>query len=323
MNAKPIAAAILLVLLMSVTTLRAEDAERFKQLVPPDAKVEKLAGGMQFIEGPVWIPSGSGEGDAGGYLVFSDIPASELKRWDAKNGVQTFRADTHQTNGNTRDREGRIVSCEHAARRVTRAEKNGSTTVLAEKLEGKKFNSPNDPVVKSDGSIWFTDPTYGTPKGEAKEIDGRFVYRVDPQSKQVTKVADGFDQPNGLAFSPDEKKLYVADSGKPHHIRAFDVKDDGTLGGGDVLCVIDKGAPDGVRCDEHGNIWSSAGDGVHIFAPDGKLIGKIAVPETPANLCFGGEDGKTLFMTARTSLYSVKTNVRGKKPNDETRSPNQ
>ena len=297
----------------------ADDDPRFKQLVSADAKVEKLAGGMQFIEGPVWMRE---DGD-GGYLVFSDIPASELKRWDAKNGLQTFRTDTHQTNGNTRDREGRIISCQHEARRVTRSEKDGSVTVLADKFEGKKFNSPNDPVVKSDGTIWFTDPTYGLPKGESLEIDGRYVYRLDPETKQVTKVAEGFDQPNGLTFSPDEKKLYVADSGKPHHIRAFDVKPDGTLTGGEPLCVIGKGAPDGIRCDEHGNIWSSAGDGVHVFAADGKLIGKVPVPETPANLCFGGEDGKTLFMTARTSLYTVKTNVRGKRANPETRNPNQ
>jgi gluconolactonase len=295
----------LLVIASLAATVHADDTERMKQLLAPDAKVEKLAGDMKFIEGPVW------SNEDGGFLVFSDIPANELKRWDAKGGLGTFRKESNNTNGNTRDRDGRLISCEHSARRVTRTEKDGSITVLAEKYDGKKFNSPNDPVVKSDGSIWFTDPTYGTPKGEAKEIDGRHLYRLDPQTKRVTKAADGFDQPNGLAFSPDEKRLYVSDSAKPRHIRAFDVKDDGTLGGGDVLCVIDKGSPDGIRCDEHGNIWSSAGDGVHIFAPDGKLIGKIPVSESPANLCFGGDDGKTLFITARTSLYSIKANVRG------------
>jgi gluconolactonase len=227
--------------------------------------------------------------------------------------LATFRADSRNTNGNTRDREGRLISCEHSARRVTRTEKDGTITVLAEKFDGKRFNSPNDVVVKSDGSIWFTDPTYGTPRGEAKEIDGRHVYRVDPQTRRVTKVAEGFDQPNGLAFSPDEKRLYVADSGKARHIRAFDVNDDGTLSGGAALCVTDKGVPDGIRCDEQGNIWSSAGDGVQVFAPDGKLIRRIAVPESPANLCFGGADGKTLFVTARSSLYLIRTNVREKK----------
>ncbi|MEO6436713.1 MAG: SMP-30/gluconolactonase/LRE family protein [Tepidisphaeraceae bacterium] len=275
------------------------------QLIAPGAKVEKLASGMKFTEGPVWTTSDKG------YLVFSDIPSNELKRWDAKNGLITFRADSHNTNGNTRDREGRLISCEHSARRVTRTGKDGTVTVLADKFNGKKFNSPNDPVVKSDGSIWFTDPTYGTPKGEAKEMDGRYVYRLDPESKHVTRVADGLDQPNGLCFSPDEKTLYVADSGKPHHIRAFNVKDDETLSNGDVFCTIDTGAPDGIRCGEHGNVWSSAGDGVQVFSPEGKLLEKIPVPETPANLCFGGPDGKTLFITARTSLYSIPTNVRG------------
>ncbi|MEA2734734.1 MAG: gluconolactonase [Humisphaera sp.] len=303
----------LLVMTCAAAAVHAADSdERFKQLVPPDAKPEKIAGGMKFIEGPVWT-----SGDGAGYLVFSDIPASQLNRWDDKTGVQTFRDESHQTNGNTRDREGRLISCEHAARRVTRTEKDGSVIVLVDRFDGKKFNSPNDPVVKSDGSIWFTDPTYGTPAGEAKEIDGRYVYRFEPESKSIAKVAEGFDQPNGLCFSPDEKRLYVADSGKPHNIRAFDVKADGTLSGGDVLCVIDHGAPDGIRCDEHGNIWSSAGDGVHVFAPDGKLLGKIPVPESPANLCFGGADGKTLFITARTSLYSIKTNVRGASRKDD------
>lgn len=275
------------------------------EVIAPGAKPAKLTGGMKFTEGPVW------SNRDGGFLVFSDIPSNELKRWDESNGLATFRAPSHNTNGNTRDREGRLISCEHSARRVTRTETDGSITVLADQFDGKKFNSPNDPVVKSDGSIWFTDPTYGTPKGEAKEIDGRFVYRIDPETQQVSKVADGFDQPNGLCFSPDESKLYIADSGKPHHIRVFDVKADHTLAGGDVFCTIDNGGPDGIRCDERGNIWSSAGDGVHVFSPEGKLIARIAVAETPANLCFGGADGKTLFITARTSLYAIPTNVRG------------
>jgi gluconolactonase len=325
---------LLLVVIAScaVTVHAADDDPRFKQLVPADAKVEKLAGGMKFVEGPVWMPE-----DDGGHLIFSDIPANKLMKWDGKQ-LSTYRDDSHNTNGNTRDREGRLISCEHSTRRVTRTEKNGWIMVLADTLNEKKFNSPNDVVVKSDGSIWFTDPTYGTPKGEAAEIDGRFVYLLDPDSKRVTKIAEGFDQPNGLCFSPDEMKLYVADSGKPHHIRAFDVRAplrpaknqpaddtlvlavpprDWMLQGGEPLCVIDKGAPDGIRCDEQGNIWSSAGDGVHVFAPDGKLLGKIPVPETPANLCFGGDDGKTLFVTARTSLYSIKTNVRGATRKDD------
>jgi len=286
------------------TSVMAQGNDTMEQLIGP----EKLAGGMQFIEGPVWIDAD------GGYLVFSDIPANELKRWDHKSGLTTFKTDTQGTNGNTRDASDRIVSCRHTSRRVVRFEKDGSLTVLADAFEGKKFNSPNDVVVKSDGTIWFTDPTYGTPKGEQKELPGNFVFRIDPAKKKVTKVADGFDQPNGLCFSPDEKKLYIADSGKPRHIRVFDVKDDGTLEGGEEFCKIDKGVPDGIRCDERGNIWSSAGDGVQVFNADGKLLGRIIVPESPANLCFGGADGKTLFITARTSLYSIQTLVRGAKP---------
>jgi gluconolactonase len=287
-------------------TLLLLGAERntMNDLIPPNAKVEKLAGGMQFVEGPAWTNAD------GGFLVFSDIPGNQLKKWDG-NALTVFRADSHNTNGNTRDRDDRLISCEHSARKVTRTETDGSITVLADRFDGKRFNSPNDCVVKSDGSIYFTDPTYGTPRGEEKELDGRYVFRIDPESKRVSKVADGFDMPNGLCFSPDEKTLYIADSGKPRNIRRFAVNDDGTLGGGEVFCVIDNGVPDGIRCDQFGNVWSSAGDGVHIFAPDGKLIGKIPVPECPANLCFGGADGKTLFITARTSLYSLPTNVQG------------
>jgi gluconolactonase len=298
------AAAIAIILLggFMTTAMAADEASR---LLAPGAQVKKIAADMKFIEGPVWTDAD------GGYLVFSDIPNSELKRWDAKNGLTTFRHPSNQTNGNTRDREGRLVSCEHEARRVTRTESDGSVAVLVDAYQGEKFNSPNDVVVKSDGSIWFTDPSYGLAKGQKPDLDKHFVFRFDPETKELKTVADDFDQPNGLCFSPDERKLYIADSGKPRHIRAFDVKPDGSLAGGEVLCVIDKGVPDGIRCDEKGNIWSSAGDGVQVFSPDGKLILKIAVPESPANLCFGGADGKTLFITARTSLYSIETNVSG------------
>ena len=280
--------------------------ETFSKLVPSDARVEKLAGGLKFIEGPVWIAR------EGGYLVFSDIPADELKKWTpTASQLSVFRTPSHNSNGNTLDREGRIVTCEHGARRVSLTELDGTVRVLVDRFEGKKFNSPNDVVVKSDGSIWFTDPPYGLPRGEQRELDKNYVFRLDPKSGQITIVASDFDMPNGLCFSPDESKLYIADSGRPHHVRVFDVTDSGTLINGKIFCVIDKGAPDGMRCDEQGNLWSSAGDGVHIFSPDGKLLGKIHVDETPANLCFGGADGKTLFMTARTSLYAIKVNARG------------
>ena len=310
MNARMLFAGILL---MTSVTFAADD-DRFRELVPADAKLEKLGTGMKFTEGPVWTDAD------GGYLIFSDIPASELKKWTKAKGVETFRRDANNTNGNTRDAQGRLVSCEHAARRVTRTEEDGKVTVLAEGYGGKRLNSPNDAVVRSDGSIWFTDPTYGLPRDQKPELDARHVFCFGSEGVVDTVVSD-FDMPNGLCFSPDEKRLYVADSGKPRHIRAFLVRqlaadaltrrptwivqEEG------VFCTIDKGVPDGIRCDERGNVWSSAGDGVQVFGSDGKLIGRIPVPESPANLCFGGEDRKTLFITARTSLYAIKTNVKG------------
>jgi gluconolactonase len=268
------------------------------RLVSSEAKLEKLATGLKFVEGPVWMPSN--------FLVFSDIPADELKRW-GDGTLTTFRAPSHQSNGNTIDRQGRLVTCEHRGRRVTRTEYDGSITVLADSYEGKPLNSPNDVVVQSDGTIWFTDPPYGIPKGQKQEQERNNVFALDPQTKQLRAVVSDFDRPNGLCFSPDEKKLYIADSGKPRHIRVFDVTPDHQLTNGRLFATIDKGAPDGIRCDREGNLFSSAGDGVHVFSPDGKLLGKIPVPETPANLCFGGADGHTLFITARTSLYAIPT----------------
>ncbi len=280
------------------------DEAMFRKAIAPEAKLERLATDMQFTEGPVWVA------ENGGYLVFSDIPADELKQWTAKGGVTTFRKPSQNANGNTLDREGRLISCEHAGRRVSRLEKDGKLVTLVDQFEGKKFNSPNDVDVKSDGTIWFTDPDYGL-GGKPREYEGCFVFRFDPKTKVLSVVARDFDKPNGIAFSPDEKKLYVADSGKPHHIRVFEVQSDGFVKGGTVFCTIDKGGPDGIRCDAEGRVWSSAGDGVQVFAPDGKLLGKILVPETPANLCFGGADGKTLFITARKSFYSIPVRVKG------------
>ena len=269
----------------------------FRKMVPPDAKLQKLAGDMKFVEGPVWVPSLEA-------LIFSDIPADELKSWIAAKGLQTFRKPSHNANGNTVDKQGRLITCEHSGRRVSRLEKDGSVKALVEQVDGKKFNSPNDVAVKSDGSMWFTDPDYGL-GGNKMEVPGCFVYRFDPASGKIAPVVKDFDKPNGICFSPDESKLYVADSGRPRHIRVFDVQKDGTLSAGRVFCSIDKGGPDGIRCAPNGCVFSSAGDGVQIFAEDGKLVGKILVPETPANLCFGGADGQTLFITARTSLYSI------------------
>jgi gluconolactonase len=247
-------------------------------------------------------------------LLFSDIPANRIHRWDDKGGVSVYRAESNGTNGNCRDLEGRLISCEHQARRVTRTERDGTVTVLADRFEGKRFNSPNDVVVKSDGTVWFTDPPYGLPKGEQKELDKNYVFRLDPKTKEIKVVIGDCDMPNGLAFSPDGRRLYVADSGKPKHIRVFDVAADGSVSGGAVFCTIDNGAPDGIRVDTAGRVYSSAKDGVQIFSADkGELIGKILLPESCANLCFGGKDRNELYMTASKSLYRIKLVTGGPK----------
>ena len=286
------------------------DAAEFARCVPTGAKVEKLAVDMNFIEGPAWMKTG-------GFLVFSDIPKNELKQWSVATGVKTYRAPSQNANGNTLDLTGRLVTCEHSGRRVAVQEKDGTVRTLVDSFEGKKLNSPNDVVVKSDGTLYFTDPDYGlknnptTKQKEGREQAGNFVYRHDPKTGRTTALIRDFVQPNGLAFSPDEKNLYIADSGAPKHIRRFAVAADGTLSGGEVFCKIDVGGPDGIRVDQAGRVWSSAGDGVQIFSPAGVMVGKILVPETPANLCFGGTDGKTVFITARTSLYAIKVSVTG------------
>ncbi|MDB6022742.1 MAG: Gluconolactonase [Pedosphaera sp.] len=302
---------LLLAFILQSSPLRAADFDirleaEFHKIVPADATLKKLAGGMKFLEGPVWVSRD------GGWLLFSNIPDEQLKRWSESGGLGTFREHSNEANGNCLDRQGRIISCEGLARRVTRTEKDGSIIVLAEDYEGKKFNSPNDVVVKSDNTIWFSDPDYAL-RDKPREVEGLYVYRLDPKTKKLTPVVKDCDHPNGLCFSPDEKRLYVADSGKPHLIRAYDVQKDGTLGFGWQFCVIDKGVPDGIRCDADGRVFSSAGDGVQIFSPSGELIGKILVPEAPANLAFGGEDRRTLYITARTSLYSIPLSVKGAK----------
>lgn len=295
---------------LSAADTQVDDAAVFARCVAADATVKKLAGDQQFLEGPVWLKSP-------GALVFSDIPADELKQWTPQGGVATFRKASHNANGNTLDLSGRLVTCEHSGRRIALQEKDGTVKTLVDSFEGKKLNSPNDVVVRSDGTIWFTDPEYGlknkpgSKEKEDKQQPGNFVYRHDPKTGTTTVLVRDFVQPNGIAFSPDEKKLYVADSGAPRHIRVFDVAANGTVGNGRVFCTIDKGGPDGIRVDRDGRVWSSAGDGVQIFAPDGQRIGKILVPEAPANLCFGGDDGKTLFITARKSLYAIQVLVTG------------
>ena len=291
-------------LLQTASDFDAVDQAAFQKLIPKGAKVQKVAGDQKFVEGPVWV-----DAPGGGYLVFSDIPANELKRWDAAGGVRTFRAPSGSSNGNTLDREGRLVTAEHAGR-ISRTEKDGTVVTVVDSFEGKKLSSPNDVVVRSDGTIWLTDPDYGL-AGRKKETPGNYVYRYDPVKKTMTAIVTDMPNPNGLCLSPDESILYVANSGKPPTIRAYAVGGATGSSQGKVFATIDKGIPDGIRCDEQGNVWSSSGDGVQIFSPSGSLIGRILLPESAANLAFGGPTGRTVYMTARTSIYAVETSVRG------------
>jgi gluconolactonase len=297
-----------LVLTLSAMVLQATsdfevvDRAAFQKIIATNAKVQKLAGGLRFVEGPVWVTAPGGE-----YLVFSDIPANELKRWDVTRGVSTFRAPSGTSNGNTLDREGRLLTAEHAGR-ISRTEKDGRVVTIVDSFNGMKLSSPNDVVVKSDGTIWFTDPDYGL-AGRKKETPGNYVYRYDERDKMLTPVVTDLPNPNGLCFSPDESILYVANSGKPPQIRAYPVSAGASQGR--VFATIDKGIPDGIRCDELGNVWSSSGDGVQVFSPAGQLIARVLLPEGAANLAFGGPTGRTVYMTARTSLYAVETLVRG------------
>lgn len=278
-------------------------AEAFYRLIAADAKIEKLGDGMKFIEGPCWMASD------GGWLLFSDIPANELKKWTKAGGVTTWRTPSNNANGNLLDQQGRLITCEHSSRRVTRTNADGTIEVLFDSFEGKKLNSPNDVAVKSDGTLWITDPPYGIPKDQLQEQAAQNVFRFDPKTKALTVVVADCDRPNGLCFSPDEKLLYVADSGKPKHLRVFTVKDDGTLADGKVFATLPKGGPDGIRCDALGNVWVSAsnGDGVLVYAPDGTWLGTVLTPGGACNLSWGGADGKTLFITSYTSLYAIPT----------------
>jgi gluconolactonase len=281
------------------------------------AKVERIAVGMRWAEGPVWFGDGR-------FLLWSDIPNNRLMKWEEETGVvSVFRKPSNHSNGNTRDRQGRLVTCEHDARRVTRTEYDGSITVLADQFDGKPLNSPNDAVSKSDGSIWFTDPPFGILgyyEGHAAPVElPTHVYRLDPENKKLAVATDKVERPNGLAFSPDESKLYVVEAGaNPRVIRVFDVTADGKLAGGDVLITAEPdGSPDGLRVDVDGNLWVGWGmgrealDGVSIFNPEGKPIGRIDLPERCANLCFGGPHRNRLFMCGSTSVYSLFVNTQG------------
>ena len=282
------------------------------------APVKQLASGFDWTEGPVWF------GDAN-CLLFSDIPSNRIMRWTPDQGVSVFRSPSNFSNGHTRDNQGRLISCEHGSRRVTRTEYNGAITVLVDGFEGKKLNSPNDVVVKSDGSIWFTDPHYGiTSNYEGYKSEQELpcnVYRIDPSDGSLSVVVSDLDCPNGLAFSPDESVLYVADTGHAYdvdanfQIRAYDVTSNRDGGGGIQnsrhFHTIDNGLSDGFRLDTDGNVWSSAGDGVHCIDPGGKLLGKILIPEVVSNVCFGGHSKHQLYITATTSLYRITLNRQG------------
>lgn len=275
-----------------------------------NAPLKKLAEGFDWAEGPVWF------GDQQ-CLLFSDIPNDRILRW-SEAGLTTFRQPANYSNGHTRDRQGRLVSCEHGTRRVTRTEWDGSITVIADSYRGKRLNSPNDVVVSRDGAIWFTDPHYGIVSDyEGFKAEAELpcsVYRVDPDGTIEAVITD-MACPNGLAFSPDESRLYVADTGRafhsdPQHILAFDMGT-GRPAKGSLFHRIAPGCADGIRVDDEGNLWSSAGDGVHCIAPDGHLMGKVLVPEVVSNLCFGGRAKHRLFITATTGLYSVVLNRKG------------
>jgi gluconolactonase len=290
--------------------------DRFADCIESSAELATLAGGCRWAEGPAYVA-------AGGYLVWSDIPHDRMLRYDEASGnVTVFREPSEHANGNTLDREGRLVTCEHGTRSVTRAEHDGSRTVLADRYRGKRLNSPNDVVVGSDGSIWFTDPTYGIDSDEEghraeSEIGACHVYRVDGETGDLRVVADDFVRPNGLALSLDERRLYVSDTGATHvpdgprHIRVFDVDATGALSGGEVFATCTAGLFDGFRLDRDGRIWASAGDGVHCFDGDATLLGKVLVPEVAANVEFGGPEGTRLFVCATTSLYAIDVAVPG------------
>ncbi len=291
-------------------------------IVPPDAAIEKLATGFKFVEGPVWVHAG--------YLLFSDIPNNAVMKWTPDGTVSTFLkasgydgtgpGDLPGSNGLTLDHQGRLTICQHGNRRVTRLEKNGKLTVIADRYEGKRFSSPNDLVYKSDGSLYFTGPPYGLAKQDedpGKELPFNGVYRV--AGGKVQLVYKDLSRPNGLAFSPGEKYLYVDNSDEKRKIwMRFEVKPDGTLRGGtvfyDVTKETEEGLPDGMKIDQKGNLYCTGPGGVWIFSPQGKHLGTIKPPEVPANCNWGDRDGKTLYMTARTSLYRVRLKIPGIRP---------
>jgi gluconolactonase len=283
---------------------------RFTHLIADDADLERIATGFRFVEGPVWHPERR-------ILYFSDIVGDTLYQWRAEDGASVARHPSHMANGNTLDLQGRLVTCEHATSRLTRTEHDGSVTILASHYEGRELNSPNDVVVRRDGAIYFTDPTsgrspiYGVPR--EPELPFRGVYRLDPASGTLILLVDDFSKPNGLCFSPDGTCLFVDDSDRDH-IRAFDVKEDGTLAGGAVWAELPAegvGVADGMKADQAGNIYCCGRGGIHLFTPDGERLGMIQMPEHTTNLGWGDEDLRTLYITAHTSVYRLRVQAPG------------
>ncbi len=283
--------------------------EQLLKLIDSEAPVEQLATGCQFTEGPLWHA-------AERFLLFSDIPANKMRRWDTDAGMTVFRDPSGKSNGLTYDKGGHLIACEHANRRVSRTTADGQALTIASHYEGKRLNSPNDVVVKSDGSIYFTDPPYGLSAAygveSEKELDFQGVYRLSPNGDTLTLLVDDFDRPNGLCFSPDESILYINDTERMH-VRAFDVQPDGTIANDRVFGEEegDTGKPDGMKADIHGNVYLTGPDGIWVFAPDGTHLGIILVPERAANLAWGGDDWKSLFITASTSVYRVECKSAG------------
>jgi len=289
--------------------------KRFKSCVLPNAPLDILGEGFRWLEGPVWFADHH-------CLLVSDIPNNRIMRWTESGGVSVFREPSHFANGHTRDREGRLIGCSHRDRSIVRTELDGRITVLVDRYQGKRLNSPNDIVVKSDGTIWFSDPTFGITRDyeggkQASELPPT-LYRFDPRDGSLSVVADDFNGPNGLCFSPDESLLYVAESGTPfaqdpqQYIRVFDVADDGAkLSNARVFHKVSPGMADGFRCDEDGNVWSSAADGVHCIDPSGALLGKLKVPFVVSNLTFGGRDYSRLFICGSQTLFAQYVNRRG------------
>lgn len=294
-------------------------ADELSSIVAPGAKVEKIAHGFRFIEGPVW--------DRRGWLLFSDIPANTIYRWvpgpPARRGrmvlpaalagsLRVYRWPSGHANGLILDEQGRLVACEHD-RRISRTEADGTLTTLADRFAAKRLNSPNDLILKSDGSIYFTDPPYGLSNAKDRELDFSGVYRISADGK-LSMVEKGMPFPNGLAFSPDETKLYVVDS-EANQIRVFDVLSDGSLGKSRLFAEVNLAGshegPDGIKVDAQGNVYCAGPDGVWVLAPDGRLLGKMLMPEVPSNLAFGGDDRSTLYVTARTGLYRIALKTSG------------